>query len=439
MLIQYSVKNYKCFKEEAQLSMVASNYDRDTLWEQNVIPIPKFNLNLLRSAVIYGANASGKSKILEALSFMRSFILSSSKDKQMNELIETQPFRLNPNTKKEPSFFEMNFILDNELYRYGFEVTAQSVVSEWLFHRPHTKEVELFMRDHQVFEVHRTFKKAKFLVENKMVRNNALLLSVAAQFNDQIAEKIMDWIRSLNIFMGLQEHRYTGFSIGWLNEQETKKDILQFMKGADWNIEDLKPVKMSLDSLPNQLPAALKTFISQKIKDGDNELFSDVSVMHKQYDDHKNWVDMESFSLDDDESSGTKKYFAFSAPLLATLQKGKMAVIDELDAKLHPNLTAQMIAAFHSKLTNPLNAQLLFNTHDTHLLNEGLFRRDQIWFTEKDRYGAATLFSLDRFRDDEGNKPRLGEDYERNYIRGKYGAVPYLGPFNSFFTKTERP
>jgi AAA15 family ATPase/GTPase len=90
-------------------------------------------------------------------------------------------------------------------------------------------------------------------------------------------------------------------------------------------------------------------------------------------------------------------------------------------------------------LTNPLNAQLLFNTHDTHLLNEGLFRRDQIWFTEKDRYGAATLFSLDRFRDDEGNKPRLGEDYERNYIRGKYGAVPYLGPFNSFFTKTERP
>lgn len=441
MLIQFTVKNYKCFKEETTLSMVASNYDRTTRWEDNVIEVPKFNLNLLRSVVIYGANASGKSKLIEALDFMRHLIRSSSKDKQSGELINIEPFsfRLSTETEKEPSLFEINFIIDNEMYRYGFEVNQKEIISEWLYHRPATKEVELFYRDYQSFEVHPKLKKIKFIVENEMIRNNALLLSVAAQFNDKIAEKIINWARKeLNVLSGLQDSRYMGYSIGMLSEDKFKPEVLQFIKGADLNIEDLKPVKMNIDQLPDEFPNELKELMTKKIKEDESTFFSDVTVFHKKFDSNKKLVNIEKFSMDDDESSGTKKYFAFAAPLIMTLKNGETSVIDELDSKLHPNLVCKIVSTFNSKETNPNNAQLIFNTHDTNLLTSGLFRRDQIWFTEKDRYGASTLYSLSDFKTENGEKARIGEDYAANYIKGKYGAIPYLGDFDKLFlTKNE--
>ncbi len=441
MLIQFTIKNYKCFKEETTLSMVASNYDRTTRWDDNVIEIPKFNLNLLRSVVIYGANASGKSKLVEAMGFMCYLILSSSKDKQSGEMIEDEPFnfRLSTETEKQASLFEINFIIDNEMYRYGFEVNQKEIISEWLYHRPATKEVELFYRERQSFEVHPKLKKIKFIVDNEMIRNNALLLSVAAQFNDKIAEKIINWARKdLNVLSGLQDSRYMGYSIGMLSEDIFKSEVLQFIRGADLNIEDLKPVKVNIDQLPDEFPTELKELMSKKIKEDENTFFSDVTVFHKKFDSNKKFVSIERFSMDDDESSGTKKYFAFAAPLIMTLKNGETAVIDELDSKLHPNLVCKIVSTFNSKETNPKNAQLIFNTHDTNLLTSGLFRRDQIWFTEKDRYGASTLYSLSDFKTENGDKARIGEDYAANYIRGKYGAIPYLGDFDKLFlTKNE--
>lgn len=441
MLIQFTVKNYKCFKEETTLSMVASNYDRTTRWEDSVIEVPKFNLNLLRSVVIYGANASGKSKLVEALDFTRHLIRSSSKDKQSGELIDTEPFsfRLSTETEKEPSLFEINFIIDNEMYRYGFEVNQKEIISEWLYHRPATKEVELFYRDYQSFEVHPKLKKIKFIVDNEMIRNNALLLSVAAQFNDKIAEKIINWARKdLNVLSGLQDSQYMIFSIDLLNREIFKPEVLQFIKSADLNIEDLKPVKMNVDQLPDEFPNELRELMTKKIKEDENTFFSDVTVFHKKYDSNKQLVNIEKFSMDDDESSGTKKYFAFAAPLILTLKNGETAVIDELDSKLHPNLVCKIVSTFNSKETNPNDAQLIFNTHDTNLLTSGLFRRDQIWFTEKDRYGASTLYSLSDFKTENGDKARIGEDYAANYIKGKYGAIPYLGDFDKLFlTKNE--
>ncbi len=436
MLIQFSVKNYKCFKEEALLSMVASNYDRTTRWEDNIVEVPKFNLNLLRSVVIYGANASGKSKLIEAMGFMCHLILSSSKDIQAGETIHKEPFsfRLSTETEREPSAFEINFIIDNELYRYGFEVNQREIVAEWLYHRPATKEVELFYRDYQVFEVHPKLKQVKFLVDNEMVRDNALLLSVASQFNDKIAVKVLNWIRSdFNVLSGLKDIKYMRQTVNMLDDSDFKAEILQFIKGADFNIQDLRPVRLDVENLSFEFGEEIVAYMTKKIKEEQDGSSSDVSVLHKKYDANHAPVGVEKFSMDRDESSGTRKYFAFAAPLILTLKNGETAVIDELDAKLHPNLVCKIVAAFNSNKTNPNNAQLIFNTHDTNLLTSGLFRRDQIWFTEKNRYGASTLYSLKDFKTENGDKARIGEDYAVNYMRGKYGAIPYLGDFDALF------
>ncbi|MEM6263979.1 MAG: AAA family ATPase [Bacteroidota bacterium] len=153
MLIQFSIKNYKCFKEEVTLSLVASNYDKTTREDQNVIHVEKFGLRLLKSAVVYGANASGKTKLIDGLAFMKHFIFNSSKEGQIDEPIDVDPFRLSTETENEPSTFEVIFVHEDEMYRYGFEIDKHVVHAEWLYHRPKTKETELFYRDKQHFEV----------------------------------------------------------------------------------------------------------------------------------------------------------------------------------------------------------------------------------------------------------------------------------------------
>jgi len=187
MLIQFTIKNFKCFKEEAKMSMVASNYDRATREDSNIFTVEKFGLRLLKSAVVYGANASGKTKLIEGLGFMKDFIYNSSKESQIDESIKVDPFRLNSETVNEPSIFEVIFIHENEMYRYGFEVDKKQIHAEWLYHRPLTKEVELFYRDEQKIHIHKNLKITD-LVKNDRIRPNALLLSVAANFNDKIGQ-----------------------------------------------------------------------------------------------------------------------------------------------------------------------------------------------------------------------------------------------------------
>jgi AAA15 family ATPase/GTPase len=152
---------------------------------------------------------------------------------------------------------------------------------------------------------------------------------------------------------------------------------------------------------------------------------------HKKYNEDKMAVEDVYFSMDVDESYGTKKFFALTGPVLDSLEKGQVLIVDELDSKLHPNLVCKIVSLFNSKEHNPKNAQLIFNTHDTNLLNSGLFRRDQIWFTEKNKYGEAKLFSLADFKSGEVRK---NETFEENYIRGKYGGVPFLGFFDELIS-----
>jgi AAA15 family ATPase/GTPase len=433
MLIQFSVRNFKTFKEKTTLSLIASNYDKETRETENVTNNEKYNLRVLKSAVIYGANASGKSKFIEALMFMRSFTITSSKESQKGDEISVEPFKLNSESEKEPSEFEVLFDFKNVMYRYGFEVDRNKIISEWLYHKPKTKEVELFYRDFQDFEIHsRSFKKGALGVKEGLIRDNALLLSLAAQLNDSIAIEIIQWFKNLKTISGLSESGYQGFTVSKTNNPEHKEKILKLLKAADLGIQDIKLEMLDIEKLPKDMLKEMREKILKETKEDNAQFVSDILTSHKKYDVTKNFIQNVNFSLDDDESSGTKKFFALTGPILDVIENGYTLVIDELDSKLHPNLVCKIVSLFNSKELNPNNAQLIFNTHDTNLLDSGLFRRDQIWFTEKDKYGEGRLYSLADFKSEDVRKK---EPFEDNYIRGKYGAVPFLGLFDNIINK----
>lgn len=432
MILQFSIKNYRTFKERAVLSLIASNYDKDTRENENIAFNEKFGLRLLKNAVIYGANASGKSKLLDAFAFMRHYVLNSSKEGQKGDEIDVHPFKLSSTTEKEPSEFEIIFIYKDILYRYGFEATRNKVISEWLYYKPKTKEIELFYRENNKYDTHsRSFNKGKTVIKEGLVRDNALLLSVAAQFNDKTSISVLDWFIRLKTLSGLNESGYQGYTMGKTEDPIHKAKILDLLKAADLGIKDIKLQKLDIDKLPKDLPKEVRDKILREVDEEKTEFISDVLTTHKKYDPNGKSIDSVNFSLDDDESSGTRKFFALTGPILNVIENGYTLVIDELDSKLHPNLVCRIVSLFNSKELNPKNAQLIFNTHDTNLLSADLFRRDQIWFTDKNKFGEAKLYSLADFKSDEVKK---NEPYEENYIRGKYGAVPFLGFFENLNT-----
>jgi AAA15 family ATPase/GTPase len=415
MLLQFSIKNFRTFKDKAILSLIASNYDKDTREYENIVNNEIFGLRILKSAVIYGANASGKSKLLDAFAFMRYFVINSSKESQKGEAIKVEPFRLDQKSKNEPTEFEVIFIHNNILYRYGFEVTNEKIVSEWLFYKPKTKEVELFYRDGNEYNVHnRDFSKGDTVFKQGLVRDNALLISVAAQFNEKKAIEVLDWFERNRVISGLYEGEYRDNTVNKLSNKSKKDNVLKFLKAADIGIEDLEILTINLGQF-KESP------------------FSTVLIIKNTYED-KTKIGTIPFFLSLDESEGTRKYFYILGPVIDALETGGILVVDELDSKLHPNLVCKIVSLFNSKEFNKNNAQLIFNTHDTNLLSSGLFRRDQIWFTDKNKYGEAKLYSLADFKSDEVRKT---EHFEENYIMGKYGAVPFLGFFDNLKISTE--
>lgn len=428
MLIQFSVRNFRTFKEKATLNLLASNYDKETRKEENIAEDNKFNINILKSAVVYGANASGKSKLIDALMFMQEFVTKSSKDSQKGELIHVQPYRLSDDTENSPTEFEVIFTYKNIMYRYGFEVDKKLVVSEWLFQRAKVKEVELFYRDFQNFETHsRSFTKSKTIIKEGLVRNNALLLSVASQFNEEIATLVLTWFQDLKIISGLQESGFKNNTIEKIKDKKEKIKILNLLKAADFGIQDINYEEFAFDGISDDVKIKIKE-LKESMKEFDPEAFSDVSTLHTKYDADKKKIGEVKFSVQRDESNGTKKFLYLTGTLIDILENGGILIADELDSKLHPNLVCKIVSLFNSKELNPKNAQILFNTHDTNLLSSGLFRRDQIWLIEKNKYGEAQLYSLADFKSDTVRKT---EAFEENYINGKYGAIPFLGFFDN--------
>ena len=449
MLIEFSVSNYLSIKEAITFSMVASNAVKElespTEGVNNVFWDITNKNKYLKSAVVYGANGSGKSNLVSAIGFYRRFILSSSNDSQADDEIKTIPFLLSTQTENTPSSFEMVFVIDTIRFRYGFEATKKTVTSEWLFGfdtENSNKESSYFTREYQVIKVfNKNFKEGKGL-ENK-TRPNALFLSTVAQLNGEVSNKIQNWLKTNIIVISGLEDATTGYTIGRLQDQkEFRKKIINFFKIINLGIEDIKIEATALDNLSKISPKKredekiaaliqeLKKELKERMKKGGDAKDITINAFHNKFNEANKLID--TIALDFElESKGTQKLFGLLGPWFDTLEEGKILIVDELDSRLHTKLTAELLKIFQSSI-NTKNAQLIFASHDTNLLRNDLFRRDQIWFTEKDNTGSTDLYSLVEYKINQATSVRNDASFEKDYLIGKYGAIPYFGNIPKF-------
>ena len=400
MILEFCATNYLSIKDELKLSFVATSLKETSIEPNELFSVGDTGISLVRSAVIYGANASGKSNVLKAFAFYKRFITDSFKDSQAGEAIDVETFRLNAATASEPATMEATFTDGDFIYRYGFEVSSEAVETEWLYKRAckkRAKEVEVFYRGDGSTTVHPKSPLLQELVNKKMVRDNALLLSTAAQFNETTAVSILGWLSDTQVLFCSEDDELWQNAIKHLDDEALRQRITDFARYADLGIESIT-----------------KT---------DNRLVSH----HRQYDDEGRVVNNVPFAFNRNESEGTIKYFSLAYPIIDALDNGKRIVIDELDSRLHPLLVRRIVALFNDANTNPKGAQLLFTAHDTYLLSAGLFRRDQVWFTQKNSFGATELYSLAEY------KVRSGSTFEKDYLQGKYGATPLIGDMENVF------
>ncbi|WP_424686563.1 MAG: AAA family ATPase [Halarcobacter ebronensis] len=422
MLLQFSVNNYRSIKDTATLSMLSSSKDN-----RNSFEIRKYKL--LNTCVVYGANASGKSNLLRAMSFMAKIILNKTKVIQSTDRLPHDPFRLNTSTDDSSSTFEIVFFINDVKYRYGFELDEKTVYSEWLYEDIKGKESKLFYRDADTDDYVNPskFKEGYSFFDNKKLKikvsSNQLFLWVCDRQDEAVISKsILKWFNSFNLIDGLDHGGFINYTMKKMEDITFKKEMIKLVKTADIGIED---IKVEEDDVPFEVieKMPLPTDIKEEIlKDGLKSI--SINTYHKKYDENNNLIGNEIFELDNEESVGTQKFFKMSAPILDTLKEGKVLMVDELDASLHPVLTNHLISLFSNKKINKKNAQLIFTTHDTNLLKPHIFKRDQIWFTEKDKFGSTTIYSMLEIKG-----VRAKDDFEKQYIQGKYGAIPYLGKF----------
>lgn len=419
MLLEFTVGNFKSFKEKATLSLEATT--DDSLEEVNLAKEEGTELRLVKAAGIYGANASGKSNFIEAMSVFRQLVLTSSKESQLGQLIPVKPFRLQTDTDKSPTFFEAIFLKRDIRYRYGFEATRESIISEWFFRQQSSiRETCLFTREKGGIHPRVPFKEGKGLEER--TRSNALFLSVVAQFNGQIAGELVSVIDQFRTISGMMHSQHMGYTASLLDSQEFGRSIRELVRQADTGIEDL--IKEDIDkerflrSLPKELPEPIRDLITQNPASP-----AILKTIHQRYDSKGHPAGKVEFDLNAEESAGTRQFVAFAGPFLHTLSEGAILAVDELDAWLHPLLTRQLVGLFNSS-ANRRNAQLIFATHDQALLDPRRIRRDQIWFVEKDDLGSSTLFCLDEIKG-----VRKDANFEKEYLLGQFGGVPRVGDF----------
>ncbi len=422
MLIEFSVTNFLSFRDRQTLSLVMAKGDE-------LLPSNTFRedglgkASLLRSAVIYGPNASGKSNFLLALQTMEDIVLESAAERQHGDDLPVVPFRLSQATRQKPSEFEVIFIADKVRYQYGFALTSDRILEEWLLAFPKGRPQQWLGRtwneaDHRYdWQLGNSLTGEKQLWK-KSTRANALFLSTAVQLNSEQLRPVYDWfkqtLRTANIVGWSPTY---SASLYERNESE-RSHIMDFLRAADLGIHDIVVEKKKFDhaDLPDDIPDSLKEEIANEMK---GKQFLEVKIAHL---DAEGGVENFDFKH---ESHGTQKIFALAGPWIDSLNNGYILVIDELHDCLHPHLLKFLVELFNNSNTNSKNAQLIFTTHETSILNQAVFRRDQIWFCEKGKDNASKIYPLTDF------SPRKGrENLEQAYLSGRYGGLPYVRPLH---------
>ena len=419
MIAEFTIENYRSFKEKQTFSLISTKDNE--LSKSNVFKCEK-NLQLLKSAVIFGPNASGKTNFFLALNFFLYFSIRSGPNLQVDEPTGTEAFAFSKQSENSPSSFELIFFLpteDNEKkikYRYGFSLTNERIVDEYLFAVYIAREVNLFNRKGQEILNTSYFKEGNR--SKPFVRNNSSFLSVCAQNNGEISGAIVKFFMNIVVSSGLfNEISITGKN---LNNAENYKTILEFLQNADIQITGIQSKIMNFKSRNNEAPEVQAFLDYIKKNDPDFEERETIYLGHRMFDNNEEIG--EKFISLDDESDGTRKLFNYSLSILYALKNGTPVFIDEFDTSLHPLILRKILKMFNSIKYNINNAQLVISCHAVHIMTKDLLRRDQIWFCKKDNYGASDLYSLANYKE----SVRKDAAYNKNYLAGNYGAIPYI-------------
>jgi len=415
MILSFSVENFRSIKERQELILTPSSKDSSS--DKNIIQ--NEHTSALKGVAIYGANASGKSNVLNGLMRMREIVMTSASKSLDEAMLPAEPFKLNTTTRELPSVFEVEMIIGDLKYRYGFAVTQKAIVEEWLYSRARkAKEAKLFFREAQNFDIN-SRKLPGVSAFTKKTRDDVLFLRTCAEWNDPIGTKIVEWFRSLRQLSGLADMGFFGFTAERLQDEGHASKLLEFARRADLNICNLSSTinEITEADLPSDMPASVKKQVLSN-----KPIEPKIKTEHLIYDDDDNIAGLEEFDLENEESEGTRKFIAMSGPLHHTMEEGSILVIDELEARLHPKLTKAIVKWFFGP-SNTKGAQLIFATHEIGIMVPEILRRDQIWFCEKDGGGATSLYSLDEF---DSSKVRSNTRFNKQYLQGIFGAVPNL-------------
>ncbi len=406
MLIQFNFKNYKCFKEEASLDMTATSLKEHPY---NLINTGNDEY-LTKVAAIYGANASGKSSVIQAFSFMRNWVINSFKRESEKKGIPVKRFAFDDISKTKTAEFEVFFRYKEREYQYGFTLDNKKIHEEWLYKRDFRgkyRYTTLFERSGDKIVCEKALKGAENFIS--LVEESTLFLSIIANAKIDYAKDVYEWFNETYVIdfgdVGL-EMIMTRLLPPYILDKKYLEGIKKFLKAIDINIDGIRIEEEK--SLVDGEESSYKIFSQHLSADGK-------SIYEIPF---------------NEESSGTQKMFALYNFLYLAIKNGRTLIIDELDAKLHPLLLRYVINMFHNEEINKKGAQLIYTTQDNYTLTKEIFRRDQIWFVEKNSNAASELYSLAEYKLDNDRKVRNDASYNKDYLLGRYGAVPTLKVFD---------
>ena len=406
MLIRFSFKNFKSFKDENCLDMEATS-----LKEHDYNVAKTDSTEILKVSAIYGANASGKTNVLQAFSYMKKRILVSD-DSKVNSPIDEEniySFMINDN----PISLEVEILAkNNKIYKYGFDILKDKIISEWLYEKRINKFYEIFERNNNNVQIMKVKNK---LFDLANIDDKSLFLKSfrAIDKSNEDFNSVYEWFMNSN-YLDLGDPKFEDalnkrMSLRIVEDEKYRSELLAFIKTFDATIDSINISPNSLEEIKN-MNGVVKVELVHNYEDGKKAL---------------------PISL---ESNGTMKMFHLFDFFMDALKNGMVLFVDELDAKLHPLLTRYIINLFHNSEKNIGNGQLIYSTHDTVNLNKETFRRDEIWFAEKDKNGISEIYSLSDYimEDENGNAKKVRNDatYNKDYLTGRYGAIPVLEEFN---------
>ncbi len=427
MLIEYKTSNYRSIYDEQSFNMIAVNSYKEK-YDTNVIKYSN-QFDLLKSTAIYGPNASGKSTLLDSLDTLRYIVLNSSTKFGVDSSFPVKPFAFGETSKDEPTTFDITFIENNIKYTFGLVVTRERVLEEYLIAYPSSQPQTWYIRMYDQDDGNYKYKFGSFLkgqkkTWEKATKKNSLFLSTAINLQDHDDNQLMpvyNWFSK----------KLTPVSIvGWTNhlskeyctDEKRKKQIVNFLKLAGIDIEDINVEIKQRRGLAEEIEdEELKNTLSQM------ESWLMKTLPEKDFEEMRKEIDIYFVHTNGiilslhEQSDGTQKLFSFASHWLKSLDEGRVLFIDELNDNLHPSLVKLLVDMFNDDKLNTKNAQLIFTTHETSILNQDVLRRDQVWFTDRDKNLSTRIYPLSDF------KPRKDyENIENSYLFGRYGAIPYF-------------